>query len=312
MKVGIIGAGMVGATAAYAMIMRGVGREIVLVDLNEERTRAEVNDLNHAVPFANPLTVMAGDYPDLAGARVVVISAGVSQKPGETRMELLSRNAAVFRQIVPRVLEYAPEAILVVATNPVDIMTHLTAQYAAELGVPSSRVIGTGTTLDTARFRSLLGQHLGIDPTHVHAYVLGEHGDSEVVPFSPVTVGAIPLAEFCSQWEICLEPEDMAEMDRKVREAAYEIIAGKGATYYGVGSAIARIVQVILGNQRAILTVCTPLEEAAGVEDVTLSLPQLVGGEGVINSMEMPLTEKEAEQLRRSAAVIKEALEQLV
>jgi L-lactate dehydrogenase len=227
-------------------------------------------------------------------------------------MELLSRNAAVFQKIIPQVLEYAPEAVLLIATNPVDIMTHLAAQYAAEQGVPSTRVIGTGTTLDTARFRTLLGQHLKIDPTHVHAYVLGEHGDSEVIPFSPVTVGAIPLAEFCAQWEICLDPEDMVEMDRQVREAAYEIIAGKGATYYGVGSAIAKIVEVILGNQRAILTVCTPLKEVAGVKDVTLSLPHLVGGEGIINSMQMPLTQEESAQLHHSAEVIKAAIEQLL
>ncbi|MFN2145263.1 MAG: L-lactate dehydrogenase, partial [Anaerolineales bacterium] len=281
-------------------------------DLNEKRTKAEENDLNHAVPFANPLTVKAGGYPDLAGARVVVISAGVSQKPGETRMELLSRNAAVFRMIIPEVLHYAPDAVLLIATNPVDIMTHLAAQYAAEYGVPSSRVIGTGTTLDTARFRSLLGQHLQIDPIHVHAYVLGEHGDSEVIPFSPVTIGAIPLVEFCAQWDICLDPEDMQQMDYQVRHAAYEIIEGKGATYYGVGSAIARIVEVILGNQRAILTVCTPLDEVLGIKDVTLSLPHLVGGEGIINAIKMPLTEEESAQLRASAKVIREAIEQLI
>jgi L-lactate dehydrogenase len=312
MKIGIIGAGMVGATAAYAMIMRGVGREIILVDMNEARTKAEENDLNHAVPFANPLTVISGDYPDLAGSRVVVISAGVSQKPGETRLELLARNAAVFRQIIPKVLAHAPDAILLIATNPVDIMTHLAARYAHEHGVPSSRVIGTGTTLDTARFRSLLGQHLQIDPTHVHAYVLGEHGDSEVIPFSPVTIGAIPLQEFCDQWEVCLEEEDKQRIDDQVRNAAYVIIQGKGSTYYGVGSAIAKIVEVILGNQRAILTVCTPLAEVAGVRDVTLSLPHLVSGEGIIKAIRMPLTEDESAQLHASALVIKEAIEQLV
>ena len=312
MKVGIIGTGMVGSTAAYALIMRGVGREIVLVDLDEKRARAEANDLLHAVPFANQLTVTAGGYDKLEGAKVVVISAGVSQQPGETRLELLSRNAAVFRKIIPQVLEVAPTAILLIATNPVDIMTHLAAQYAKEYGVPSSRVIGTGTTLDTARFRSLLGQHLQIDPAHVHAYVLGEHGDSEVVPFSPVTIGAIPLNEFCDQWEICLDDEDKQRMDSQVRNAAYEIIEGKGATYYGVGSAIAKIVEVILGNQRSLLTVCSPLEEIAGIKDVTLSLPHMIGGEGIIKSMDMPLTDEETEQLHKSAAVIKNAIEQLV
>jgi L-lactate dehydrogenase len=191
-------------------------------------------------------------------------------------------------------------------------MTHLAAKYAKDFGVPSSRVIGTGTTLDTARFRSLLGQHLNIDSTHVHAYVLGEHGDSEVVPFSPVTIGTVPLADFCEQWEICLSDEDKIVIDQKVRNAAYEIIEGKGATYYGVGSAIAKIVEVILSDQRAILTVCTPLEEAAGIKDVTLSLPHLVGGDGIINSLNTPLTQEEAAQLRQSAKVIKEAIEQLV
>jgi L-lactate dehydrogenase len=311
MKVGIIGAGKVGSTAAYALIMRGVGREIVLIDLDEGRARAEASDLNHAVPFANPLTVKSGNYADLVGAKVVVIAAGVGRKPGETRLELLNRNAAVFRTVVPQVLEHAPDAILLVATNPVDIMTHLAAQYAKELGVPSSRVIGSGTTLDTARFRSLLGQHLDIDPTHVHAYVLGEHGDSEVVPFSPVTIGNIPLKDFCDQWEICLEDEDKEKMDYQVRHAAVEIIQGKGATYYGVGSAIAKIIEVILRNQRALLTVCTPLEEVAGIKNVTLSLPHLVGGDGIINSLNVPLTEDEAAQLHHSAQVIKDAIEQL-
>jgi L-lactate dehydrogenase len=311
MKVGIIGAGMVGSTTAYALIMRGVGREIILVDLNEARAYAEANDLNHAVPFANPLTVRKGDYADLAGAKVVVISAGVGRKPGETRLELLLRNAEVFRSVIPQVLEYAPNAILLVATNPVDIMTHLAAQYAKEFGMPSSRVIGSGTTLDTARFRSLLGQHLEIDSTHVHAYVLGEHGDSEVVPFSPVTIGNIPLKEFCDQWDICLEDEDKTKMDLRVRNAAREIIEGKGATYYGVGSAIAKIIEVILRNQRAILTVCTPLEEVGGIKDVTLSLPHLVGGDGIINSLNVPLTEDEASQLKNSAKVIKEAIKNL-
>ena len=184
MKVGIVGCGMVGSTSAYALVMSGVGREIVLVDINHERAEAEANDLFHAVPFAHPLTVRAGDYPDLAAARVVVIAGGVSQKPGETRLHLLERNAEVFHQIVPSVLRHAPDAVLLVVSNPVDIMTHLAAHFAAQLGVPHSRVIGSGTTLDTARFRALLGRRFGIDPQHVHAYVIGEHGDSEVLTWS--------------------------------------------------------------------------------------------------------------------------------
>jgi L-lactate dehydrogenase len=311
MKVGIIGAGLVGSTAAYSLITRGVGREIILVDLNQERARAEANDLRHAVPFTHPLLVNSGDYEDLQESKVVIISAGVSQKPGESRLELLSRNANVFQDVIPSVLNSAPEVILLVATNPVDIMTHLTACYAETLGVPSTRVIGTGTTLDTARFRSLLGEHFQVDPTHVHAYVLGEHGDSEVIPFSPVTIGNVPLDDFCTQWEICLDKDDKERIDHQVRNAAYEIIQGKGSTYYGVGGAISKIVEVILGNQRAILTVCTRLEEVCGVENVTLSLPHLVGGSGILNSLQVPLTLEEQTQLRNSALVIKEAIGQL-
>ena len=311
MKVGIIGAGLVGSTAAYALINQGIGREIILVDLNQERSRAEANDLRHAVPFTHPLLVQSGRYEDLAGAKIVVVSAGVSQKPGETRLELLTRNAAVFRSIIPKILQNSPESILLIATNPVDIMTHLAASYAADFGLSSSRVIGTGTTLDTARFRSLLGQHLGVDSTHVHAYVLGEHGDSEVIPFSPVTVGNIPLESFCEQWDICLDDDDKKEIDQQVRNAAYDIIKGKGATYYGVGSAIAKIVSVVLSDQRAILTICTPREEVAGVENVTLSLPHLVGGKGILNSLQVPLTADEGAQLEQSAVTIRNVIDQL-
>jgi len=311
MKIGIIGSGLVGATAAYALVMRGVGREIVMVDLNTARAQAEADDISHAVPFAHPLQVRAGDYADLQNAAVVVISAGVGQKPGETRLQLLGRNAAVFQDVVPKVLEHAPNAVLVVATNPVDVMTHLTARYAAAFGVPSSRVIGTGTTLDTARFRSLLGRHLGVDAHHVHAYVLGEHGDSEVLAWSEVGIGGIPLEEFCVTESQVVDDEVKARIDQQVRRAAYSIIEGKGATYYGVGSAIAQIVNVILRDQRAILTVCTPMDEVVGVQDVTVSLPNLVGGRGVLSTCPFPLSPEETEKLRASAQVVRDAISAL-
>jgi L-lactate dehydrogenase len=311
MTVGIVGAGMVGATAAYAMVMRGVGREIVMVDLNQARAQAEADDIFHAVPFANPLKITAGGYADLQGSQVVVIAAGVGQKPGETRLHLLERNAAVFRAIIPEVLKHAPDAILLIATNPVDVMTHMAAKFAAEQGVPSSRVIGTGTTLDTARFRALLGQHLDVDSQHVHAYVLGEHGDSEVLSWSTVTIGVVPLAEFCKQWDICFEDDVRAEIDAAVRRAAYRIIEGKGATYYGIGSAIARIIEVILGNQRSMLTVCTPVPDVAGVPDVTVSLPHLLGGTGIIHTLSLPLAAEDQDLLHESAAVVKRAIDEL-
>src|SRR5512143_429564 len=311
MKTGIVGSGFVGATAAYALVMRGVGRRVVLVDQNRARAEAEADDILHAVPFAHPLEVSAGEYADLAGCRVVVISAGVGQKPGETRLQLLGRNAQVFKQVIPNVLNYAPDAILLIATNPVDIMTHIAARYAAELGVPSSRVIGSGTTLDTARLRSLIGRQLNVDSQHIHAYVLGEHGDSEVLPWSLVSVGGIPLAEFCTGREISICEDDYASIDEQVRHAAYRIIEGKGATYYGIGSAIARIVEVILQDERSILTICTPLQDVVGVKNVTVSLPNLVGGEGVIQTFFPRLNEAETNALRASAQVVRSVIEEL-
>src|SRR5689334_18936186 len=227
MKVGIVGCGMVGSTSAYALVMSGVGRELVLVDLNRARAEAEANDIYHAVPFANPLTIRAGDYSDLCDARVVVIAGGVGQKPGETRLQLLQRNAEVFRQIVPSVLRHAPEAVLLVVTNPVDIMTHLAAHFAAEFGVPRTRVIGSGTTLDTARFRTLLGTHFGVDPHHVHGYVIGEHGDSEVLVWSQATIAGLSLNEFAKVQGNELTQAQCLEIDENARRAAYQIIVGK-------------------------------------------------------------------------------------
>lgn len=308
MKVGIVGCGLVGATAGYALVMRGVGREVVLVDKNNERAIAEADDIRHAVPFANPLEIRAGGYEDLAGSQVVLLCAGVGQKPGETRLQLLERNAIVFGEVVPSVLRHAPDAVLVVATNPVDIMTHLAAQFAARCGVPSGRVLGSGTTLDTARFRSLLGAHFGVDSHHVHAYVIGEHGDSEVLTWSLATIGGMCVDSFAQLRQTKFSDAIRQQIDQCVRRAAYTIINGKGATYYGIGSALSRIVEVILHDQRSILTVCAPAADVAGVPDVTVALPRLVGGNGVIETFPLPLNEQESKLLRHSAEVIRSTL----
>jgi L-lactate dehydrogenase len=311
MKVGIVGSGLVGATAAYALVMRGVGREIVLVDKNAVRAAAEADDIRHAVPFAHQLEVRAGDYDDLAGCKAVVLCAGVGQKPGESRLQLLRRNAAVFREVVPAVLEHAPAAAVIVATNPVDVMTHLAARFAAEIGVPAGRVFGSGTTLDTARFRTLLASCCGVDPHHVHGYVIGEHGDSEVLTWSLAAIGAMPLDAFARLRGVDLSDAVREDIDGKVRRAAYTIIGGKGATYYGIGCALARIVDAVLHDQRSVLTVCAPTADVAGVKDVTVALPRLVGGTGVIETFPLPLSEPEQAQLRTSARVIREALDEL-
>jgi L-lactate dehydrogenase len=311
MKIGIVGTGFVGATAAYAMVMRGVGRELILVDKDAQRAQAEADDIFHAVPFSHPLEVHAGDYSDLAGARVVVIAAGVNQQPGETRLQLLARNGTIFNAIIPEIIRYAPDAVLVVATNPVDVMTHLTAQIAAKYGVPAGRVFGSGTTLDTARFRVLLGQKIGVDSAHVHAYVLGEHGDSEVLTWSLVTVGGIPLEDYLSVRNITLNDADRAEIDTRVRRAAYHIIEGKRATYYGIGSALANIVNAVLRGQRSILTICAPIDEIVGVRDVTVALPRMIGAEGVIATLPPKVNDEEFDKLQRSAMIVRKAIDEL-
>ncbi|MFN8447149.1 MAG: L-lactate dehydrogenase [Anaerolineae bacterium] len=311
MKIGIVGTGFVGATAAYALVMRGVGREIVMVDKNTKRAEAEADDILHAVPFAHPIEIYAGDYNALSGSRVVIMAAGVNQKPGETRMELLGRNAGVFRDVIPQIVMHAPDSVIVVATNPVDVMTHFAARIAAQHGWGKGRVFGSGTTLDTARFRALLGRELGVDSVHIHAYVIGEHGDSEVLAWSMAGVGGIPLEDFIAERHIALDQAKRDQIDQNVRRAAYHIIEGKGATYYGIGSALARIVDVILHDQRAILTVCAPESDVAGIADVTVALPRLVCGDGAVERLPLPINAAEMEKLHRSASVVRLAIESL-
>jgi L-lactate dehydrogenase len=299
---------MVGSASAFALVMRGVGREIVMVDVNRERAEAEANDIYHAVPFAHPMTVRAGTYADLTECRAVVIAAGVAQRPGETRLQLLERNAAVLGTVVPSVLEHAPDAVLVVVSNPVDVMTHLAAHFAGRGGVPATRVVGSGTMLDTARFRALLGRHFDVDAQHVHGYVLGEHGDSEVLTWSQATIAGMRLDEFVKVHGTPLRPEARRHIDDQVRRAAYYIIAGKGATYYGIGSAVARLLDVILHDQRAILTVCCRVTSVPEFAGVTFALPHLVGGDGVLATIAPALDDAEREALRRSASTLHEAV----
>jgi L-lactate dehydrogenase len=311
MKVGIVGCGMVGSASAFALVMRGVGREIVLVDANRARAEAEADDIHHAVPFAHPLAVRAGGYEDLAGSRAVVIAAGVAQRPGETRLQLLERNAAVLGAVVPAILEHAPDAVLVVVSNPVDIMTHVAAHFAAKRGVPATRVIGSGTMLDSARFRALLGRHFDVDAQHVHAYVLGEHGDSEVLNWSQATIAGMRLDDFVKVHGTPLRPEDQQEIDEQVRRAAYHIIAGKGATYYGIGSAVARLLDVVLHDQRAVLTICCRIANVPAYAGVTFSLPHLVGGSGALATIAPPLDDVERAALGQSASVLRDAIDSL-
>ena len=309
MKVGIVGAGMVGSAAGYALALRGAASRVVFVDQNADLARAQAEDIAHAVPFASATVVTAGDYADLAGAGVVILAAGVSQKPGETRLELLSRNAEVFRTVIGHVRDAAPDAILLVATNPVDIMTDIATRLS---GLPPSRVIGSGTILDTARFRSLLGQHLGVAPQSIHAYVLGEHGDSEVLAWSAARAGAVPIRSFAAQVGAPLTDEVIARIDDRVRNAAYTIIAGKGATWYGIGAGLARIVRAIAADEQAVFSVSIVTAEVEGIRDVALSVPRVVGAQGVTAQLFPELDAAEHAALERSARLLKDTAAALV
>jgi L-lactate dehydrogenase len=290
------------------MALQGACTEIVLVDLDRRLAEAQARDILHATPFARAARICAGDHDALAGAAVVVIAAGVAQRPGETRLQLLDRNALVFKSVIPAVLRHAPDAVLLIATNPVDIMTQIASRLA---GAASPRVLGSGTILDTARFRALLGEHLEIAPASIHAYVLGEHGDSEVLLWSDARVGGLALATFAEQTGRPIPAEARAAIDEGVRRAAYTIIEGKGATFYGIGAGLSRLVRAILGDERAVFTVSSVTPEILGVESVSLSLPRVVGRGGVIATLHPSLEAEEQDALRRSAELLKEAATEL-
>lgn len=303
MKVAIVGAGMVGSAAGFALVLQNIASDLVLIDLNTARARAEAEDIAHAVPFAGTTNVRAGSYRDIKDAAVVILACGVSQKPGETRPQLLSRNAEVFRAVIGKVMEVAPDAILLVASNPVDVITEIATRLS---GLPTTRVIGSGTILDTARFRWLIGQHLGISPGSVHGYVLGEHGDSEVLGWSNARAGSVELTAFAAQVGAPLTANVRAQIDTGVRRAAYTIIEGKGATWYGIGAGLARIVRAVVRDEQAVLSVSVVAQEVLGVPKVALSLPRLVGGQGVTATLWPNLDDRETEALRRSALLLKE------
>src|SRR5208283_3278894 len=308
-KIGIVGAGQVGSTAAYAMMMRGVGAEIVLVDRKTDLAVAQAHDILDATPWAYPVRVRAGEIADLNGAGLVVLAAGSAQKPGESRLDLLSRNAAIFAGIVPAVLAAAPSAILLVVANPLDIMTQIVTVLAGRHGIAPERVVGSGTILDSARFRTLLAAHLGISPAYIDARVLGEHGDSEVLHWSGAMAGDLSVAEAARQMGRELAEADRSRIDHAVRRAAYDIIQGKGATWFGVGAGLARIAQVIQGDERALITCSMVTPECQGVRDVALSLPRVLGAGGVMKTFTPNLDAGEAAALKQSAEILKKLAE---
>ena len=307
-KVGIVGSGLVGSSFAYALMMRGLATELVLVDANKDRAVGEAMDLNHGLPFTRPMKIVAGDYADLEGARVVVVTAGAGQKPGETRLDLLSRNAAIFRSIVPEVVKHNPDGILLIATNPVDILTYVSLQ---ESGLPAGKVVGSGTILDTSRFRFLLGRYYGVDARSVHAYIIGEHGDSEIPLWSLVNIGGVRLQEFAPLSDKRYNQQEMDRLFASVRDAAYEIIRKKGATYYAIGLGLLSIVEAILGDYNSVLSVSTLMTGQYGVSDICLSLPCVVGTDGVREVLTLNLSREEEGGFRASAEKLKTTLQSL-
>jgi L-lactate dehydrogenase len=307
-KVAVIGAGNVGATFAYALVLNGLVGEVVLIDIDRERAEGEAMDINHAVPLSNPVRVWAGDYSDCTGSDVVVVTAGSAQRPGETRLDLVKRNAEIFGDIIPSITQYNKTGILLIATNPVDILSCVAWKMS---GFPSKRVIGSGTVLDTARFRYLLGEHLGLDPRNVHAYVIGEHGDSEVPVWSLANVAGMRLEEYCRRVECDIGDDVRERISHEVRDAAYEVIERKGATYYAVSVALVRIVESILRDQHTVLSVSNLVPGSYGIDDIYFSIPAVIGRGGVERVVHLALDESETEALRESASVLQSVLEEL-
>ncbi|PRY24287.1 L-lactate dehydrogenase [Aliiruegeria haliotis] len=308
MKVGIIGAGMVGSTAAYAIGLLGVAHSVVLVDLDPAMARAQAEDISHGMPFASTTIVTSGGYEDLAGAEIVILAAGVGQKPGESRLSLLSRNADVFRAVIGSILSVVPDPILLVASNPVDIMTTVARRLS---GLPAHRVIGSGTILDTARFRSLLSRHVGLAPQSIHAYVLGEHGDSEVLAWSGARAGNMSLDAFAAYAGAPITEDIRRQIDDGVRYAAYSIIEGKGATYYGIGAGLARLVGAIVSDGKVVMSVSTETNGIAGLPQVAYSIPRVIGRRGVELDLAPDINDAERMALERSATLLKETAQAL-
>jgi len=307
-KVAVVGAGFVGSTTAYTLMLSGLVSELVLIDINKEKAEGEVMDMNHGMPFVRPVDIYIGDYRDCAGADIVIITAGANQKPGETRIDLVKKNTEIFKGIINQILKYNIDCILLVVTNPVDILTYVTYKLS---GFPKNRVIGSGTVLDTSRFRYLIGQKVGVDPRNVHAYIIGEHGDTEVPTWSLANIAGIPMEKYCKNVDMCLGEPTRKEIFDNVKNAAYHIINKKGATYYAVALAVRRIVEAIVRNENSILTVSSLIEGQYGINDICISLPTLVNRQGIVNILDIPISDQELALLTKSASTLKEIADTL-
>lgn len=307
-KIAVIGAGLVGATSAYALTISGLCSELVMIDVNRDRLNGEVMDLMHGASFVKPVQIVAGDYRDAAGADAVLIAAGVSQMPGEDRLDLVNRNTEIFKDIIPKICAACPDAILLVVTNPVDILTWVTLKIS---GFSPRKVIGTGTVLDSSRFRQVLSDFYGLAAVNVHAYVIGEHGDTEVPLWSLANVVGVPIVDYGMSVLKSTEQLDRDKLFSQVKDAAHKIIQGKGATYYAIGLAVRRILEGILRDENSILTVSSLVDGSYGVKGVCLSLPSVVNVSGVQRVLELPISPDEKSRFLHSAETVKSVIRQL-
>ncbi|MDE5413950.1 L-lactate dehydrogenase [Alkalihalobacterium chitinilyticum] len=308
-RVVIIGTGFVGSSYAYALLNQGVTDEMVLIDLNKEKAEGDAMDLNHGLPFSSPMKIWAGTYSDCKDADIVVITAGANQAPGETRLDLVEKNTAIFNKIVSEVMNSGFNGIFLVATNPVDILTYATWKFS---GLPKERVIGSGTILDTARFRFLLGEYFDVDSRNVHAYIMGEHGDTELPIWSHADIGGRPILRYVEDEQSKITKEGLDEIFVNVRDAAYHIIERKGATYYGIAMGLVRLTRAILRNENSILTVSALLEGQYDLDDIYIGVPAIVNRNGVREVVELDLNAEEKEKLQHSASVLKKAMEPVI
>ncbi|MBQ4346483.1 MAG: L-lactate dehydrogenase [Oscillospiraceae bacterium] len=307
-KCAIIGCGQVGASVAFTLVQSGLFSELVLIDINRQKAEGEAMDLMHGVPFASPVTVYAADYDALVGCGVIILAAGANQKPDETRLDLVHKNTAIFREMIPQITFYNQDAVLLVVTNPVDVLTYVMLQ---ESGFPESRVIGTGTVLDTARLKQLVGDHLGVDSRSVHAFIIGEHGDSELAVWSSANISGVDLDDFCALSGKSETQETLHRLYEEVRDSAYEVIKRKGATYYGIAMAVLRIVRAIIRDEHSVLPVSCYVQGHYGIDDLCVGVPAIIGERGIECVLDIPLSGKEQRLLQNSAAQLRQVLDDL-
>lgn len=305
-KIAVVGAGSVGSASAYALMISGLVSEIVLVDIDRKKAEGEAMDLAHGASFVSPISIYAGNYEDCRDADIIVFSAGANQKPGETRLDLVQKNLRVLKDVLPRTVSPEGDAILLMVSNPVDVLTYSALRIT---GLPPNRVLGSGTVLDSSRFRFLIGEQCRVEARNIHAYVVGEHGDSEVPLWSLANIAGIRVEDFCCMHGVpCLDRKVISD---QVRRAGYEIIERKGATYYAIGLAVRRICESIIRDENSILTVSGLLDGEYGLRDICLSLPSLVNRAGRVRTLAVPMSEEEETALKNSAGVLKEAMEGL-